>query len=477
MQEQELAAPPPSRNISGVKLLPLNHVTTDQGWASADKMVNRFEEERKNIVALLREDPNKLAAKLWHVNGLLSYEKQCRCQMMSNVKFGMETEFSCIGCRAISRLTDTNGKVKDFNVEVGICAGMNFHIYNLLVGNPVIKLGDGPNARARQLLTSNQLSRSCCPSLVEAGSNESMHYLESDAFTNFVLASMLWEELGNSYAFPVPHVMTGFICNESGYLVLEHNSPIEQIELKQAGLSTAENAQTSYEIVKAVLCQIILQFYLLKDHEVTLGNPSLARLQVRLAPTQYTVGVQSWNFPVTLFILPSEVTCLQIKQSQNKTIRLFPRSPDNLCGLGRLRLSPHFNVHKRNVDCDIDENNCKQIQTLTYQITDETAQTFTYLRYAGVPLFSNSIDLYLLFLSLMCHKPFFEAIHEQAKLYPLWECLWFPEDITRINAKVKVYHDATLAPNTVQLLDIIRNCECKCAILSELYSKILPLNA
>lgn len=482
-QDFDAPAPPPEIETIETKVYPLNYVGTDQGWANVDNIITRFEQERKHVVESLQDNPKSLVSKLWCANGLLSYEKQCRCQMMSNIKYGLETEWACIGCRALSRLTDTNSKVKTFTIQAGMYINTVFDIFTYLVGKPTIEIGHGPNERARQLLRNNQLYQPCCPGLTAAASNENTIYCEADGFTNFVLAAMLWEELGYKYSFPVPHVLAAFICNESGYLILEKNLSYSQLQFKTSDNTSADNAALSYSMVRATLCQIILQFHLLRQHEVTLGNPSLARLQIRPESISYVVQDVTWTFPFMLYIVPSDVTCLQVKQNHpnltgrmsdnNRKIRLFPKSPDNICGLKRLELSPKFNVHTRNINCDVNGESCTPVTTITYQITNETALTFEYLRYAGLPLFSNSIDIYLLFIALMCHKPFHDAIHEHPKLYELWECLWFPEDLITVNAKVKQYFNTI--PTTVQLIEIIRGRECKCALLEELWERIASL--
>ena len=225
-------APAPNSTLTNVNntiITPtpnFNSIDCCQDWSNVDNIMARYKQDRVNILALLVENPAKLAARLWTDNTMLSREKHCRCQMMSKLKVGLETEFSCPGCRALSRLTDLDTKTEMFTIQCGNFNGWNWRIYSHLIGQAFCQLGCGPSERAKQLLRVNQMYRSCCPELNDANK---VDYLECDAFTQFTLVSIIWEELGNKHNFPTPYMMTSFICNEMGYLVLENNDNYYQL--------------------------------------------------------------------------------------------------------------------------------------------------------------------------------------------------------------------------------------------------------
>ena len=347
------------------------------------------------------------------------------------------------GCRALSRLTDLDTKIDSFTIQCGNFANWNWRIYSHLIGQPFCKLGLGPSERAKQLLKLNQMYRSCCPELADAGK---VDYLECDAFTQFTLVSIIWEELGNKHNFPTPYVMTSFICNEMGYLVLENNDSYSTLVKSQTPITTAsavvvDNNILSINNIKSTIMQIIIQLYLVQSHQLTLGNPSLDRLQVRAESVEYKVDSHSWTFPFTLFILPSALTSIQVKRPNANAIRLYPQSSGAKLGIDRLRLSTSFDVFTRS--CDDSADFCVPKQIVTYRLTSDTIVTFEYLRYAGLPLFSNSIDLYLLFVALMCYKPFFDGINADVNTFKIWQTLWFPEDYAIIMQKVQKMHTVT----------------------------------
>ena len=88
----------PNDSINAITITPTPHfnsIDCCQDWSSVDNIMARYKQDRVNILALLTENPTKLASRLWTDNTLLSMEKHCRCQMMSRLKVGLETEFAC----------------------------------------------------------------------------------------------------------------------------------------------------------------------------------------------------------------------------------------------------------------------------------------------------------------------------------------------------------------------------------------------
>lgn len=442
-----------------------NDVECVRGWESINTIMENLEKLHENIYQLLREDPQFVADHLWSENGLLSMERNCGCQMISEVRFGPDNEFVCAGCRAVSTVADLNVQTETFEIKIGSYAGWHWRVYPQVVGSTICQLGERPSARISHLLNSQPCGRVA-----------DFQYMKCDQFTNFFLAALLWERLGREKGFSTPHLMTAFVCNEIGYLVLEDNLPYERTE------------SPTEAFVKGTLFQLFFQLQAIQEWEGTLGDPSLRRLQILNMPCQYSFAGKVHNFPFKLLIIPSGVTSFNLPNSvttggvqritqggtpNTQRYRIRNQNPKLTLGVERVCFNPDFDIRtgSSNVQQLGMSKRCGEDQVrATYRITQNIKRTLEYLRYSGIPLFKASIDVYILFTALMCHAPFYQALMRSETAKACWKDLWGNSDV--VDASVRKWHNGP-APSTTDLLEILIDVELKCDPIPGMMQKLM----
>ena len=118
---------------------------------------------------------------------------------------------------------------------------------------------------------------------------------------------------------------------------------------------------------------------------------------------------------------------------------------------------------------------CKARNITLYRLTNTTLDIYNALRHIGFPLYVGSFDFYSFMISLMCDKPFFDAVFFDSKLYRLWSMMWLPEDLPNIERLIKEAHSIQINNNRAAaniVVDIIRGAWLRCDITKYMWSLI-----
>ena len=217
-----------------------------------DSLLLKFQEDRTQLLNLLRENPDELGKHLWKKKSLFWSDQNC------DFEFGKkETRFRCRACQAFSHITEISPQTDLITLECGENEGLTLRIERYPVEILSVSETSGPNVRAHQLLSENDGLRPCCPNLVLTSKHK---YLKLDPYTAKLVTGIIYDTF---LGFQTPRTFSGFVCRKLGYIVKEENMSIS--ELPSIIAASPEH----------ILVQMILILFLVSRIQVTYGKPCL----------------------------------------------------------------------------------------------------------------------------------------------------------------------------------------------------------
>lgn len=469
---------------------------------SVSNMLETFDNDRKKVLTLLKNDPNKLISLLWSNNSPICKDDECLFQMGKSLTLSIEdlleqkantcdsliNFYICPQCKNMKRIIDFYKiKAKDpFVIECGDKAGTylsydKFDISNLYLildkklPHSVKKVLNHPN-----ILDLAKCSSATCPvaslkngkDLIEKYSK--MNYLGSDSFTNsFLINWYLNDELYNTFYGKVSNIVhnnISFICNDKGYTLHEYTDIgiislfqdfpeyLDNMDNKNGKPSPTSKADDKSPLDKTLVKGIIMQLFAilsyLRKYDFSHGNPSTNSLKFKIEPVSYIIDGVHVKCPVALKLDDfSNSGCTIL----NNYTRLYSKS---IVGDEELK--------KKTYDPIVETNHYENGKVTVYRLKDPVKYIksnilFLYMKHLGLPVYSSSFDAYSFMIVLMCERSFYISVINDLVLNAFWKSMWV-SDFDIISDRIRNYHEkSSISP--IDVYSILSNINLRCDMI------------
>lgn len=349
------------------------------------------------------------------------------------------SKFKCLGCRKVSGVVRPTNELS--KIKVG---NLRYKIERFDLSGIRWNLGKFPNIKALNVLY-NENFLSCCPEL-----EADPEYIEADNFTGNLVTKLIFEGIKKAHGIPTFRINLPFICGDTGYIIRESGLGFMDLVGKDEIMDERD--------VLSIMKQILAQCYILGKYHPILGIPDYRCLEFKLESSTIDVGELQLKNEFTLYMEPTEFSSVTL---DNK--RVYTNTPVLEFELSKLNLTN--TVKSKEILLDFQDLS-NPIFSLVYTLTPENNNFYLDIRQNGIPLFS-SFDIYSIFYSMMSYRPFYKAVESGNKSLEIWNSLWFPDDLIKVNNLLKKYHGENLATVDNVIKDLA-NINLKCNLLGEL---------
>jgi hypothetical protein len=365
-----------------------------------DNMLARYLKERNTVVSDLSEKPVKLANKMWEK--ILSNDPLCmvNCGLMNRY-----SSYACAPCININRIVDfeTTELGTPFIIECGKKVGTYLTVLKISTGGINIEVSDSDKAKAVRFLKDNGLMLSC-------GSQDisPLTFLRSDDFSNNILnwwtIDSIFEKKKLPYSLPL---YTAFLCRNDGFILFESPTLGNYYQI-------IDSRDDLKETVVSIFKQLGVILDVLSPYHFSHGNPCgdvLVFTDEEMSHAYKGINITSeFTMHLADFTYSSLTT--------GKT-RIYPRSDRS------------SKVLNSTLDISIKDG--------LYRLSNKSEVIFAYVRHAGLPIYSCSLDLYCFVVSIMSIAKVFNIVKKDESLNSLWRSIWSEGDINEVERVIAKY--------------------------------------
>lgn len=406
-----------------------------------DNLLSKYKSEKEQIINLVINDPNELINIIWTHDGPLAKDNECRCKMS-----GLRTPFSCSQCKNINRLKDNR---KDtITIKYGCCANKTLMILNTPVLNPYLNWDNVASDKVRSYVVQYQNSLLCGTNI-----NANTLSISGDQFT--IRALIMWMVESIFTKRDMPHYLTlytVFICGGQGYSLCDAPTIGTFADLQKLHVKNT-CSPFKCQISRTIIHQLVAALNELSTISFSHGNPSVEAL---------VFGKEHVSYKYDGFNITGDLT-LKIVDFWNSSVIL------NNVNYFSKNAGSSISVERNTFIPDIDVNNFDGVAM--YRLSKDNISIYMSMKHIGVPLYTNSFDLYLFFTSLMCNESFYMSVTQDVKLYELWTLMWLPEEFFQLDELIKEQH--IIKQNNFQTtINIIHGFWLRCDIVKFMWSLI-----
>lgn len=434
------------------------------GILHVDELLSSYDQTKNSVVSLL-STPEVLKEKIWQPQGLLTMDNSCRCSLGAG---RTRSGFSCGPCKEIRIMSDLQlgGDEKAFTVECGKQAGVTLGISSIVVSNPHLTKNMVAYNRAVSYVAAH-------PSVLTCGtpSMEDTQCYSGDSFTIKTLIN--WKLATVSRHVPTCH--TAFICNNVGYSLcrLPTLGTFENLIDRSV---YAPSKRLVSPVVRGIFLQLLSFLDSVEQYGFCHGNPGVRACVFDDKPCGYMYNGCRIECPVTLII-----SDLWNSSAKFDNIHYFVSDTMTELQTSRYYYVPTIETFKsKTAYCDGQTDTCVDGECDDYTATvctasddnyyilnNNTAEMFKYIRHYGVPMFVGSFDFYCFIVSFMAHRVFRDTVRADSSLRRLWESMWLPEDIGRIDEQLSDFQKGTS-----DVVSLLRGKKLQCSVVSNLLKHI-----
>lgn len=468
-----------------------------------DNLIERYENDRRTIVKMLRNNVDELIDTIWTLNSPLAFDDHCQCQMGKGEE---RSVFSCAQCHNIRRLKNLNHQFTSdpFLIECGSEAGNYFVSQEYKVISPFLKK-DMDSKKAANLFVKRY------PKLQDCGTPnfsdlEKTFCVAGDNFTIQTLIHWILYDHFNSLDLPhIPLLHTSFICKGTGYSIYEYSDlgNIDYLLNNEKYILTDFSKNIKYldpSITKTIIDQLIITFLETKKYAFSHGSPHASVLLFSESPVSYMYDQYHVEGDITLQLSNFWFSSLTYHNnhffSKNFDFDVYVEKnmfipsistlsiPTAYCDYVNLSNQNNiYNIDDNDIPCPLNSKFCPNSNTRSicqsssvnlYKLTSSTINIYSGIRHMGLPLYVSSFDFYCLFVSLMCYEKFYYSVINDPKLYKLWSMIWTVDDFPKIQKYVieshplekTVTHDSQKNKYQSNMtIDIIRGSWLRCDVV------------
>jgi hypothetical protein len=473
-----------------------------------EDLLKKFKTDRQNLVDIILKSPDILRKKLWTINGILWYDRECKCNMSNSY-----IEFSCKACSIFARLVELDSKLNKITLSCGEKGDVRIKIISVHALNTKIQLTTNPNNRIQKIIAQNIIDKNCCSEIENLLDAE---FYEYDPYTAQIIVGIFTNRLASDFKIRIPELLTGFICGGLGYFIREDSDNLityTKSIYKYLEPSPESKVFRCYneEDTKKILYSLILTLYRFSKVCLTLGIPSIDCIRVLQEEITYVINGKKINLPVIVTLEPTPMSSITINLGKKyrfcanttynekclnslssdyrintnfinssktlststpktETVRYPNTSAIEITRKKNTDLSPRSRLELKNKDKQ--EKKTKPEYIPLYNLDKINIGIFLALRNNGIPIFGNSFDLYCIMFSIMSYYPIYIGIIKSKYLKKFWNDMWLPEDRDKINEKVKSYHNIN-CPSFENLTNDLLDFKLRADIVPHLYNLMI----
>ena len=450
-----------------------------------DNMIQKFSEDRKNVVHMLRENPQKLVNSIWTPVSPICMDTDCLFNMGKNLRLSVEdllkpssqlnTMFNyyvCPQCKNMRRIVDfsVTKKGEPFYIECGERAGSQLVYTRSPIKNLYITKEKCPLPVQNALTNKNIKELVKCSAgtclLADTMNNMrryfNMYYMGSDQFTNNLLINWTLMETGS------PHIvenLISFICNDEGYSLYEYLE-LADINSLQAvpdyiccsdrpspTAKADDKSPLKKEVVKGIIVQLFSLLHMLRQYEFSHGNPSSKTIRFTQKPVSYLHDGVHVVSPVTL-----KITDFSKSGCTVNDVRLYSKS-----------VVADTELKKRHMDSFIET--VKEGEVTVYKLKNpykcvKASLIFMYIQHLGIPIYQASFDAYAFMMVLMSERSFYSTVMHTPELYEFFNSMFLYEaDFRKVKDRLMDAHDMMDGVSSKNVLELLADLNLRCDMI------------
>lgn len=416
-----------------------------------DNIMNIYNNNKKQILNLMLEDPDILITKLWGADGLLEIDNNCKCKMGSG---DIRSIFTCGQCQNIKMLTDFRLAKNENSFKMSCPSffsdGKLVIIGSSVITRPQIYIDNSIHEHLDVFQKKFPYFKLCKSNL----QNTDIKYIACDSFTLRTLMLFMIEYIFNQKGMPhCPILYSAFVCNNTGYSIYEDLTigSIEKLHLVTKYNNDA--GDFSVETVSAIIIQLLVSLKELEKYNFCHGTPSRYSLVFQDRPVTYLYENVPIVSPFTL-----QISDLWYSSATFNNTHYYTANIVTDINIARSNFKPNIKVLYS------DEG------YVTFFIIDiSSKELYNTIRHIGFPLYSCSLDFYCFIVSLMCDVKFYRTLYQNENLYLLWSSMWLSSEISLVEQRIR--ESQNLPHTNLLITNIINNIHLRCDIINHLWSK------
>jgi hypothetical protein len=493
--------------------------------SNIDLMFSHFDDEQKNIIKMLKENPDELVGQLWNANSPVSKDDQCLFQMGKYLALPIDdilehderdplvNFYICPHCKNMKRIMEFTSIKKTlpnepFILECGNKAGtLLYYIMTPINFLHIEKKSFSSNPNIVKAFSHPQIYEvmKCSSDFCEKGSGskesqnfkistkleskfsepenlkrfKEMSYINSDPFTNGMLINWFLQSSPmdlNHHMEDNPHILhnyLSFICQREGYNLYEYLDigHISSLQSFPQFLATSDKpsptakADDKYPLSRDITKQILIQLFAIlhssQRFEFSHGNPCFNSIKFKKEIISYEYDGITISSPITLKLLDFSSSAITIGNC-----RYYSK---NVIGEEELKKKNFdFQVEKFSIDT------CKgeREEGRSYKLRDpykyiKSSVLFMYMKHLGLPIYTSSFDAYAFMIVLMSERSFYTAVLHDNKLNTFWKNMWLnTEDYEKVNTRLEKFHEHPKEISCNDVLHIISNLSLRCDMIA-----------
>ena len=274
-----------------------------------EDLLKKFKSDRYNLIDKILKNPDILRKKLWATNGLLWYDRDCKCNMANSY-----VEFSCKACSTFGRLVELDSKLGKIVLSCGDKGEVHIRITSQPAITTKINSSSLPNLQIKKLLANGFFNFLQNPKLdfspifKELKHLEDAEFYECDPYTTQVIIGIFVNRLAADFKIRVPELLTGFICGNSGYFIREDSEGIlkyiKSIYKYLEGTSTEKKYFNEVD-TKKILYSLLLTLYRFSKVGLILGRPDINCIRILHEENEYVINGKKLELSVLITIEPT----------------------------------------------------------------------------------------------------------------------------------------------------------------------------
>lgn len=410
-----------------------------------DNLLNRYKQDRQNIVDMMDENGEQIIKEIWKINSPLSIDNRCLCQVG---KKPLAT-YICAQCHNLRRIMDYSSQSinEPFDIQCGELEGERLFVKDFNISN--LSLGRDLEAeeKSREYLAKHKNLTSCgTPNLSD------FTCISGDSFTISSLVNIFlyenFEELG------LPHIdkiQSAFVCHEMGYHIYQIPDIGSFDELVKIEEYIDEFGKLKGEIVKGIILQLVVIYHELGKFYFSHGKPDLSSLLFDSNPCEYNYGDIRIRCPVTVIL--SNFCNSSLNNFSN--CRYFSKSFCDEINLKKITFSPNIEIRESEMSyCSKNKSEICSGNYSFYKLDDDSFDVFNTMRHLGLPLFTSSFDFYFTMIALKSRKEFDLESHNVSA--NIWQLMWSKEDLESLNERMQIKGE------NITILSLIKGLWLRC---------------
>jgi hypothetical protein len=311
--------------------------------------------------------------------------------------------------------------------------------------------------------------------------------MTSDPLTNATLVTWYLDSILSPLGIEtINKIYTSFGCGTCGYSLcaypdigrLYHIQQMSKLVNDKVDQKPTSKPSDTFpykrEVITGILYQLVSTLHILNGYGFSHGQPSSRAMLYDSEPVSYTYDGCRVSSPLSLKLANMEHASVTVKGTRGSrekgrkdkpNIRLYQHCPIIEHNLRNIELNNIVTLIKQ-TPLDI---NYRGSRPITYfRLSPKLPRVskssiYDYVKYIGAPIYQTCYDLYAFLIILLSDKSFYDTFMLMENIRVVWEGLWLPAELDRVNRLLIDIHDkADPMTKPDHVFDFIQNFYLRC---------------